>query len=107
DAGNIFIADYTNNRVLQVRQNSFDLGTVSVGASTTVAAYVTFNSAVTLNSTSPYSLLTQGATGLDFIDGGSSTCTGTSYTAGQYCLVNITFGTRFAGSDQGALVLTD
>jgi sugar lactone lactonase YvrE len=107
DAGNIFIADYTNKRVLRVRQNSFDLGTVSVGATATVAAYVTFNSAVTLNSTSPYSVFTQGVTGLDFIDGGSSTCSGTSYTAGQSCLVNIAFGPRFAGSAQGALLLAD
>ncbi len=105
--GNIFVADYGNNQIEKIRQNNLKFGAVSVGSSVNETAYITFNSAVTLNSTTPYSVLTQGGEGLDFTDGGSSTCSGTSYTSGQACTVNIQFAPQAAGSVAGALTLLD
>ena len=53
------------------------------------------------------SVLTQGATGLDFADAGTGSCTtnGTSYTysAGDICTVNVAFTPRYAGLRLGAV----
>ena len=53
-------------------------------------------------------MLTQGATGLDFADAGSDTCTAnTAYAAGQSCTLNVTFTPKFSGTRDGAVVLYD
>ncbi|HKR28776.1 MAG TPA: Ig-like domain repeat protein [Acidobacteriaceae bacterium] len=105
--GNIFIADYANNQIEKVNQNSLSLGAVNIGSSAGATAEFTFNSAVTLNTTTPYSVLTQGATGLDFSDAGGSTCAGTAYSAGQSCIVKVTFLASRTGVANGAAVLFD
>lgn len=105
--GNTFIADYGNNRVLKVHPNSFDMGSVSVGSTGSLTAYINFNSTVSLNTAAPYSLLTQGTSSLDFDDAGGGTCTGTIYNSGQSCSVTINFKPQFAGAVNGALVLYD
>jgi len=52
--------------------------------------------------------LTQGATGLDFANAGTGTCTAnTAYAAGQTCTVNVTFRPEYAGTRNGAVVLND
>ena len=106
-AGNIYIADYGNSRLLDINQDSFNFGTVSLGASGRIIAYFDFNSVVALNSSSPYSVMTQGISGLDFIDNGGGTCAGTSYTSGQSCTVQIGFKPHFAGLVTGAIELVD
>jgi hypothetical protein len=59
----------------------------------------------TLNS---IQVLTQGTAGLDFTSAtGGSCATGTIYTAGQSCTVNVVFTPKFAGSRQGTVLLTD
>jgi N-acetylneuraminic acid mutarotase len=66
---------------------------------------LTFDTSGTLGS---ITVLTQGATGLDFADAGSDTCTpNAAYTAGQTCTVNVTFTPKFAGIRNGAVVLYD
>lgn len=105
--GNIFIADYQNGRIVKVRLNSFDFGTIDVGSSSTVDANFTFNSSATLNTAAPYSVLTQGASGLDFVGTGSGTCSATTYGAGQSCDLQVNFTPTRAGSVAGALVLSD
>jgi len=81
-------------------------GTVSVGTTSPVIPLTfTVVNGGTLGSTT---VLTQGATGLDFADAGSDTCVAnTVYTAGQTCTVNVTFTPRFAGVHNGAVVLND
>jgi streptogramin lyase len=77
------------------------IGTTS--SATTVT--VTFTASVTLNN---ISVLTQGATGLDFADAGGGTCAvGTGYNSADTCTVNVTFNPKFAGTRYGAVVLQD
>lgn len=81
-----------------------NLGSVAVGSRGPVQTLsYTFASAATLGS---ISVLTQGATGLDFTDAGTGTCAANaSYAAGQSCTVNVLFKPRFAGTRYGAAVL--
>ena len=65
-----------------------NFGPVNIGTTSPVISLVfTFATADTLSTTS---VLTQGATGLDFADAGSDTCVaGTAYSSGQTCTVNV------------------
>jgi len=83
-----------------------EFGPVNVGTASQASALTfTFNAAETLGSKT---VLTQGATGLDFADAGTGTCqVGTAYNTGQTCTVNVTFTPRFAGTRNGAVVLED
>ena len=85
---------------------SQNFGSVNIGTTSPVQTLTyTFGNAVTLGSTA---VLTQGATGLDFADAASDTCTAnTAYTIGQSCTVNVSFTPQFAGTRYGALVLYD
>jgi sugar lactone lactonase YvrE len=105
--GNIFAADYGKNELIDIRQNSMDLGSVALGNAESVTAFVNFNSTVTLNSTTPYSLLTEGVSGMDFVDAGGGTCAATTYDNGESCSINIDFKPEFAGSVRGAISVVD
>jgi DNA-binding beta-propeller fold protein YncE len=85
---------------------STNFGTVNIGsASSAIAVPITFNTAATLESVS---VLTQGATGLDFANAGAGSCAaGTSYNAGDSCTVNVTFTPMLAGTRYGAVALED
>jgi len=66
---------------------------------------VTFTTAGTVAS---IKVVTQGATGLDFADAGSDTCAlSSSYSAGNTCIVNVTFTPKYPGTRYGAVVLKD
>ncbi len=52
-------------------------------------------------------ILTQGASGLDFADGGGSTCTAKTYSSATNCVVNVKFTPRVAGTRNGAVVFHD
>jgi DNA-binding beta-propeller fold protein YncE len=70
-----------------------------------VTMTLNLNSATTLGNVA---VLTGGATGLDFANTGTGTCTvGSSYTAGSSCTVGVTFSPRFAGISNGAVTLSD
>jgi sugar lactone lactonase YvrE len=92
--------------ILSAQTVSGNFGNVNVGtASPAIPLVFTFNKSDILGSTA---VLTQGATGLDFTDAGSDTCTAnTAYSAGQTCTVNVTFTPMFSGSRSGAVVLVD
>ena len=62
----------------------------------------TFPSATTLTAVN---ILTLGASGLDYRDGGSSTCTATAYTAGQSCVVTVALTPTAPGGRAGAVEL--
>jgi sugar lactone lactonase YvrE len=49
-------------------------------------------------------ILTSGASGLDFADGGSSTCAAQTYSFAANCVVNVTFNPSVSGPRAGAVV---
>ena len=81
------------------------VGTVSAALTLTF----TIDSAGSLNSTTPYRVLTEGAKNLDFNAAAtqdSNACKGTpAYTAGETCTVNVTFTPAKAGPRYGAVQL--
>ena len=105
---NVYIADSGNSRVEEVELAAADLGAVQVGntSSAPVQVTFTFNSAVNLDQTTPFNVLTQGVTGLDFTvtNGSTGNCSG-SYSYGNSCTVSVTFSPHFAGTRYGAVVL--
>ena len=106
-SGSVYISDSGNNRVLEETSSGGNFGTVNVGSTsqTPISMIFTFDTAGTLGSTA---VVTQGATGLDFADAGTGTCTaGTAYTAGATCTVDVNFKPKFAGTRYGAAELLD
>jgi sugar lactone lactonase YvrE len=96
-----------SGRVLDVTSSNGNFGTVNVGSKspTPISMIFTFDTAGTLGSTT---VVTQGATGLDFTDAGTGTCkAGTSYGAGADCTVDVSFSPKFAGARYGAANLLD
>jgi hypothetical protein len=81
-----------------------NFGSSNVGTAATVQTLnYTFTSATTLTAVN---ILTLGAAGLDYTDGGSSTCnTTTAYTAGQSCVVTVAFTPTAPGARAGAVTL--
>ena len=80
---------------------TWDLGTSGYPQTLTF----TFDASTKLGSVS---VLTQGATGLDFANAGSGTCApGAAFTTGQSCTVNVSFTPMFNGTRNGAVVLSD
>ncbi len=79
-------------------------GTVSVGTAAPVETLnYTFSADARLTA---IDILTMGVAGLDYTDGGSSTCqVGTQYTAGQSCTVTVGFTPRAPGMRAGAVTL--
>jgi sugar lactone lactonase YvrE len=81
-----------------------NFGPVNVGtaASVQTLAYY-FNNATIL---SAVNILTGGASGMDYSDGGASTCVaGTIYSAGQSCVVTVAFTPSAPGLRSGAVTL--
>jgi streptogramin lyase len=107
--GNVYISDYSNNRVLKEGPSGGNFGTV-LARSTSPAMTLTFafDTAGSLNTATPYQVLTQGATGLDFADATTGTCAANhGYNAGDTCTVDVTFTPKFASLRYGAVVLNN
>ena len=107
-SGNVYVADTGNNAVKEIMTRAVNFFTVPVGtASAAMTLTFTFDSAGSLNSTTPYQVLTQGAKNLDFNAAAtqeSNVCNGTTaYTAGESCTVNVTFTPTEAGPRYGAV----
>jgi sugar lactone lactonase YvrE len=101
--GDVYIAD--SNGVLEESPVYGNFGSASVGSTgtQTLSLAFTFDTAGTLGGKA---VLTQGATGQDFADAGTGTCTAsTVYTAGETCTMNVTFTPKFSGTRYGAAVL--
>jgi sugar lactone lactonase YvrE len=105
-SGNLYVADQDNNRVVEQFANTANFGTVAAGQTYgPISLTFTFDTGGTIGA--PIAL-TQGAPGLDFAVAGSGTCTsGSSFSAGDTCTVNVTFTPKFAGARYGAAELTD
>jgi subtilase family serine protease len=105
------IEQATASMALQVSTQGFSLpnsnfGAVNIGT-TSPPMTITFNTSIAtiLGSTT---VLTQGASGLDFINANTGTCTtNTALAAGQSCTINVTFTPKFSGTRNGAVVLED
>jgi sugar lactone lactonase YvrE len=93
-------------QLIVLNQNTFsaNFGQQSVGASAPIQTLTyTFNTPVTL---SAVNILTGGQPGLDYTDGGSSTCTaGTAYLPSQTCTVTVAFTPSASGLRSGAVTL--
>ena len=81
-----------------------DFGPVNVGTAASVQSFAyQFTNATTL---SAVNILTGGVSGLDYTDGGSTTCTaGTAYSAGQRCVVTVAFTPSAPGVRSGGVTL--
>ncbi len=107
-SGNLYVADYGNNRVLEY--GSFGNVNVCPSGLTTPAPC---NNTVSLSyyaaattSFGATQVVTQGATGLDFSLGSGSTCTGT-VNLGNTCTVDVKFAPLAPGLRMGAVQLYD
>ncbi|HWE84588.1 MAG TPA: hypothetical protein VG267_06565, partial [Terracidiphilus sp.] len=80
---------------------SQNFGSEPVNSSITQPIFFTIASGTTVGS---IAILTQGAPNLDFIDGGSSTCTAQTYASQTDCTVNVKFTPAVAGLRKGAVV---
>jgi sugar lactone lactonase YvrE len=107
-SGNVYIADYDNNRVLEY--GSFGNVNVCPGTQGTPApcnTTITMSYAPAANTTfGATKVVTQGVTGLDFTLGTSNTCVGTVYE-GTACTVNVNFTPLAPGLRAGAVELFD
>ncbi len=105
-SGNVYFSDTVNNRVEKGNIDAVDFGSVSIGsASATIPVSFVFVAATTLGGKA---VLTHGATGLDFTDAQSGTCTAnTYYNVNDGCTVNVVFRPQSAGLRSGAAVLSD
>lgn len=82
-----------------------NLGAVNVGSSATATVTLTIPNAATLGN---IAVVTQGATGLDFTNGGGGSCAkGTSYSSKSTCTVVVEFAPKFSGARYGAVQLAD
>ena len=87
----------------------YNFSSVNVGSSATYS--VTFN-IVTVGAIGVPVVVTEGATGLDFTDAGTGTCTlnngnNYDYAAGSTCTVDVTFTPRYPGLRYGTVLLED
>jgi sugar lactone lactonase YvrE len=102
----VYSAAPTVTQSFNVLPVNVQFGVQSVGTtSTTNTTEFTFAAATTLGS---YFVLTDGIAGLDFADAGTGTCaSGTAYSAGSNCTVNLVFTPTRPGVRYGAVVLTN
>src|SRR5882757_1026195 len=108
-SGNVYIADTsTNRRVLKVQMAAVNFGPVAVNTSTPVTQTLIFTFTASGTIEAPV-VLTQGATGKDFTDTLTGTCTtnGTTHTynAGDFCTVVVSFKPLLPGVRLGAAQL--
>ena len=108
-SGNVFFSDTANNRVEKGDVEAVDFGAESVSSSSaTIAVSFVFIDNTTIGG---WTVMTHGATGLDFSDASGGTCSSTgpsaSYIVNDGCTVNVSFTPQATGLRSGTLVLQD
>jgi streptogramin lyase len=107
-SGNVYVTEQGNNAVTELMTNSVNFFTQAVGTSSFIELTFTFTAPGSIGA--PV-VLTQGATGLDFTDAGTGTCTTNgasySYSVNATCTVDVTFTPQFPGLRMGAVELVD
>ena len=109
-AGNLYIADSGNNRVLISRpgtSGTLNFGSVNVNSISSAQAITASFVLDTTLSVSSILVLTDGASGRDFKNSGTGTCSASTYQAGSSCTVSVVFSPTAPGARKGALVLQD
>ena len=103
---NYSAAPTVSDTVTVTAPSTYTAPTTAVGGtSANQMATVTFTTAGTASN---ISVLTQGATGLDFAFRSGGTCTtGTAYTVGQTCSVLYAFGPKYPYTRTGGVVVAD
>jgi large repetitive protein len=106
-SGNVYVGDTYNDAVKKVMTRGVALASTVVGQ-TSEGPALTFTFDTSGSIGAPI-VLTQAATGLDFADAGTGTCTTNgashSYNTGDTCTVNVTFSPKVAGLRSGAVEL--
>jgi sugar lactone lactonase YvrE len=106
-SGDIFAPGFYFDTVSELSASGGTFSSTNVGStssSPTTLAF-TFSSSAEVGS---IAILTEGATGLDFTNAGTGTCTvGTTYAAGANCGVDVSFSPLAPGARYGAVELTD
>jgi streptogramin lyase len=100
---------------LTITVDTAPAGVVTTGAGVSAGAVelestgsATTNFAISAGTTiGTISVVTQGATGLDFSNAGSGTCTATTYGSASACTVNVTFSPTHPGPRLGAVKILD
>src|SRR6202020_2523043 len=107
--GNVYLADTFGQAIKKETLAGGNFGAVQVGsASSTISMLFSFAGGDIGDtiSLSGFSVLTQGVSALDFADAGSDNCsTSISYSAGQFCYVNVTLTPQYPGQRYGAVEL--
>ena len=91
-SGNLYAADTANNAIRKIPLHGVSFPSINVGSSESATLTFTIWSGGAIGT--PV-VLTQGATGLDFTDAGTGTCTtingaGNPYNNNATCTVNVT-----------------
>ncbi len=105
--GNLYIADTFGFSVKELQSSAGNFGPVNVSSAAGPVSmlFQFYGGAGTLSLTGTQ-VLTGGATGLDYTDAGSGNCsTSTSYSAGDFCWVNVDFSPQYPGTRMGATQL--
>jgi hypothetical protein len=108
--GTVLVSDFFNHAVKLIATGAVSMGTVAVGStSVTQTVQFTFTGSTSTKIEAPV-IVTQGATGLDFADAGTGTCstkngTSNAYASGSTCTVIVNFKPKFAGPRNGAVKL--
>lgn len=89
--------------VAQPGSSAVNFGSVAVGSSGSTISLPFTIAASSSTTVTGIRILTMGATGKDFTDAGSSTCTATTYASSTDCVVNVKFAPLFAGLRRGAV----
>jgi sugar lactone lactonase YvrE len=109
-SGNIYTGGNHSGLVIELQTKAINVGSAAAATPTPVSVALAFNFDAGGSIAAPV-VLTQGATGLDFTDAGTGTCTtnGVShiYNAGDSCTVNVTFAPRLPGARNGAVEIVD
>jgi sugar lactone lactonase YvrE len=108
-AGNVFVADEESTAVDEVLRNRASFGSTPIAASTPAQFTVAFIfSADNVLIGAPV-VVSQGATGQDFTDAGTGTCTPAEnpFFPGETCTVNVNFTPKSPGLRYGGVQLTN
>jgi hypothetical protein len=108
-SGNVYVGDLSNATVTEIVRHGVSFPSINVGSSESATLTFTIWSGGAIGT--PV-VLTQGATGLDFTDAGTGTCTtingaGHPYNNNATCTVNVTFTPKYPGPRYGAVELTN
>jgi sugar lactone lactonase YvrE len=102
-SGQVFITDAGDAQVLELETASIDFGSLAVGSP---ASTLTYNFNIDAGvSLSGATIVTQGVSGKDFADGGTTTCTAQTYAAATVCGVSVTFTPLTPGIRTGATAI--